>query len=391
MPRTLTSLIASLFTIALHAQAWQSMADMPFSLAFPVVVELQGNIHVIGGGGGNGAMDVHLRYTPANNTWDNLAQVPYLAQQPCGAVVNGKIHFCGGGYPNSGTPLNDHHVYDPTTDTWTQAADLPFPTVINEAASVDGKLFVLSGQPDKQLCQSYDPATDSWTAHDPLPDMNFWYGAVLAANNTMYRFGGGGYMTPTDAAHVYDAANDNWNALPDVPATVHALAGANIDDSLICLAGGYFNFAELDNVWLYHLNTQQYEVMDPLPVPRAYHALVRAGGCLYAVGGNNANDPTVGVSLLKNCTIGVSVPTIAATTTLPYSMVITTSTVQVQLASGTSHALIEVVDAAGRTVAQHEAAHGAVTISGTHYPAGVYTIVITIEGRKYAEAWARVR
>ena len=84
------------------------MADVPADLAFPVVVELQGNIHVLGGGGGSGASDLHLRYLPVTDTWDTLASVPYLAQQPCGAVLNGKIHFCAGGYPNTGTPLDEH-------------------------------------------------------------------------------------------------------------------------------------------------------------------------------------------------------------------------------------------------------------------------------------------
>src|SRR5262245_3349279 len=114
----------------LFSQSWDPLATIPVGLAFPVVVELNGEIHVIGGGSPSGATDIHLRYKPATNTWDTLAPVPYLAQQPAGAVLNGKIHYFGGGYPNSGTPLSSHYVYDLSLNSWSAAASLPIPRVI---------------------------------------------------------------------------------------------------------------------------------------------------------------------------------------------------------------------------------------------------------------------
>ena len=87
------TLLLLIIPALLNAQGWEPMADLPVDLTFPVVVALNGDIHVMGGGGPTGASNVHMRYTPATDSWDYRANVPYLAQQPCGAVVNGKIHY----------------------------------------------------------------------------------------------------------------------------------------------------------------------------------------------------------------------------------------------------------------------------------------------------------
>lgn len=383
---------AFLLPSVLQAQGWETRADLPVDLTFPVVVELNGNIHVMGGGGPSGASNVHMRYTPATDTWDYRADVPYLAQQPCGAVLDGKIHYCGGGYPNTGTPLNDHYVYDPVLDSWTQAADLPFPTAINEAASVHGQFYVLTGQPNKQLCQSYDPGNDSWTAHASLPDLNFWYGAVLAMGNTIYRFGGGGYIAPTNVAHVYDVDSDSWTSLPPMTNALHAIAGANVGDSLICLAGGYFNPNDYANVWLYHPLTQQYQAMEPLPAGRTYHSMVSAGGCVYVVGGNNDLEPTMGVSLIRNCSIGAVGVNELANAWRPYIASNTASAFELQLASGAkADDRVEVIDAQGKIVARRSLASGSTMLRGEDHAVGVYGIVITIGGKRYMEYWVNGR
>lgn len=154
-------LLLIVFTSKTHSQYWDTLTDIPEGLAFPVVVALEGHIHIIGGGATGGATDLHLVYDPATDNWDTLTPVPYLAQQPAGAVLNGKIHYFGGGYPNSGTPLDDHYAYDPATDTWDSAAFLPIPRVIMKAATIDGKLYALSGQPQKNRMDRYDPVTDT--------------------------------------------------------------------------------------------------------------------------------------------------------------------------------------------------------------------------------------
>jgi len=385
-------LVASHFS---GAQSWQSMTDIPLSLAFPVVVELRGDIHMIGGGSSAGTSNLHLRYAPATNSWDTLAPVPYLAQQPAGAVVDGKIHFCGGGYPTTGQRLDLHYYYDVDSDAWFQAANMPGAVAIHKCASLDGKLYVMSGQPDKSLCETYDPVTDTWTQKNPLPDMDFWYGVIVSANNSIYRFGGGGYTAPATAANVYDKVNDTWINIPRLPVALHGAAGTNIGDSLIWIMGGY-NGGDLDEVWIYDINAQTYTLTDSLPIPRSYHSAVNIGGCVYSAGGNHNGAPQVEVSLLQNCSPNfTAVQETKSGDTKPYLFSGTFSHLQVQLTEGSKSkpSAVKIVDMHGRTVVSlpFGKPDGSFSFNGSDLSAGMYLVLIAVGDNSYVEQWMVTR
>ena len=228
-----------------------------------------------------------------------MASVPYKAQQPSGAVLNGKIHYFGGGYPNSGTPLTSHYVYNPTTDLWLPAADLPIARVIMEAAAINGKLYAISGQPEKARVDEYNPATDTWTTKNPLPDNNFWYSAMVVMNNEIYRIGGGGYTAPVSHIHKYNALTDSWSNIASLPLALHAPAGAALGN-LIYIAGGY-NATDLDQVRIFNVATNSFVSTTPLPLARSYHELVCIDTCIYSVGGHSSGYPDMNKSLLRYC------------------------------------------------------------------------------------------
>lgn len=284
----------------LPAQQWDTLAPIPESFTFPVVAVAGGKIHIMGGGGTGGATNHHFAYDPASDSWESRAPVPYLAQQPAGATANGKIHFFGGGYPNTGTPLDDHYIYDPATDSWQQAADLTAPRAIHYAVALDDVLFSLAGQGMANLCQTYDPVANAWLTKNNLPDNGFWYGAHVAAEGHIYRFCGGGYIAPNKLAHRYDPATDSWASLPMFPAATHGLRGAAIGDKIF-LAGGYHDFLERDEVFIFDTQNETYAPGIPLPLGRNYHNMVAMDSCIYVVGGNHAIDETVRFQLLRLC------------------------------------------------------------------------------------------
>ncbi len=389
-----TTLLLFLIAPVLHAQ-WETLADVPADLTFPVVVALNDNIHVIGGGATGGATDLHLRYSTTTGVWDTLAPVPYEAQQPCGAVVNGKIHFCGGGFPNSGTPLSDHYAYDPATDSWTEAAELPFPTVINEAVELDDQLYVLSGQPQRDLSQRYDPVGGTWVANNDLPDDNFWYGAIVSTGETIYRFGGGGYIAPVNLAMVYDKVADSWSYLPDMGTFLHAPAGCALGDSLIVIAGGYWNGA-VDDVWLCHIASQSYTAAPALPAARSYHSLVSIGSCVYSVGGSGAEDE-IGVSLLRNCTLAgtVSIDALNDGAVRPYELFKLGDRLTVLLrADIRGSAVAQVFDGTGSLVLSTgpASAFAGLHLDGASLPTGRYVVAIRDGGgQRFIEDWVLAR
>jgi N-acetylneuraminic acid mutarotase len=391
MKKTVFMVLLQLLHMTSRAQVWQTMPDIPQDFVFPVVAALRGSIHIMGGGNNGLATDLHVRFSPATNTWDTLAPVPYRAQQPAGAVVDGKIHYCGGGFPTSGQPLNLHFYYDVDSDAWFAADTLPVAVAIHKCAELDGKLYVLSGQPDKTLCESYDPVTDSWTQLNPLPDMNFWYGVIVSANSTLYRFGGGGYAAPTAAAHVYDKVNDSWTPLPSLPVPLHGAAGTNDGDSVIWILGGYSSGNDRKEVWKYDINAQTYTLTDSLPVERSYLSSVTAGGCVYSVGGNNNGFPQVGVSMLQNCT-----PNFPASIDdredqqKPYFFLSSNSFMKVQLNDASlKQAAVRLVDMQGKTVWEQviQGQGGSVLLHNENFAPGMYLALIAIGNSSYVEQW----
>lgn len=289
-----------LFLPKLFAQQWDTLAPIPESFTFPVVAEVGGKIHIMGGGGVGGATNHHFAYDPATDTWESRAPVPYLAQQPAGAAANGKIHYFGGGYPNTGSPKKDHHVYDPVSDSWTQAADLTAPRAIHYGVTLNDVVYSLAGQGMANLCQTYNAANNSWTTKNNLPDNGFWYGAHVATEGHIFRFCGGGYTAPNKLAHRYEIETDSWTPLPMFPAATHAIKGAAIGNK-IYLAGGYRDFTDRDEVYIFDTDNNSYTPGTPLPIGRSYHNMVALDSCIYVLGGNNAIDPSVPFQLLRFC------------------------------------------------------------------------------------------
>lgn len=375
-------LIAGVFS--LFAQTWEKMANIPVALSFPVVVELNGNIHVMGGGGPSGATNLHLRYKPATNTWDTMANVPYFAQQPAGAVVNGKIHYFGGGFPNTGTRLDKHYVYNPDSNTWAAAASLPQARAIMEAAAVGDKLYSLGGQADKSLNEMYNSLTNTWSTKNTLPDQNFWYSTVVVNNGIIYRFGGGGYTAPSASAHKYDAISDTWTALPALPQALHALAGTSYGH-FIFLTGGY-NSLPSDKVWLFDVNTNTYIAGTPLPSARNYHDMVTAGNCIYSLGGSNNADATVPNSLWRYCPAGnvsVNESNMNSAQKITVSRTNQQIILNLEALNLNSPSKLTLFDITGKKMSEQTTTQKKVTFDMSIFPIGFYFVQIQIEGETF--------
>ncbi len=382
-------LYALLSPLFINAQPWQKMADMPAELSFPVVVELRGNIHVMGGGGSSGATDLHLRYQPALNKWDTMAPVPYKAQQPAGAVLNGNIHFFGGGFPNTGTRLDKHYYYVADSNKWFEAAKLPVATAIHKAVSLDNKLYCLTGQPNKNLCQYFDADSNKWFSLNALPDANFWYGAVLAVGSNIYRFGGGGFSAPVVSSHKYTGANDNWSAIANLPQALHAPAASNIGDSAIFITGGYNAGENLKKVWIYNVRKDIYHVSEPFETGRSYHSLVTINGCLYSVGGSNDLVENTGVSLLKYCPPMFPLSDRADALQSRPRVIKNSEFFRVEKDAGVQDKVsISMYNQLGQNILDRQfGAHDVIQLNASEYTESVYFVYVTVGTDSWTEKW----
>ena len=117
----------------------------------------------------------------------------------------------------------------------------------------------------------------------------------------IYRFGGGGSISATDAAHAYDPNSDSWSSLSALPNSLHAPDAEVIGDS-IYIVGGYASGRYLGGTWIYDVAKDAYTQGPYLNSARSYHNLVRVGDCIYSIGGNNSsNADSVAVSVLRFC------------------------------------------------------------------------------------------
>ena len=375
--------------LTLYAQNWEKKRSIPLSLAFPVVVELRGNIHVMGGGGPLGATDIHLRYKPALDQWDTLPSLPYYAQQAAGAVVNDKIYFCGGGFPNTGNRLDNLYYYDPDSVKWFAAEKMPVATAIHKAIGFDNKMFVLSGQPNKTLCETYDPGSKTWVQKNALPDQNFWYSAIAASKKAIFRFGGGGYTVPTRSAHIYEKSGDSWASLPSLPVPLHAPAAAMLNDSTVFISGGYNAGATYNTSYLYDVVKRVYYNSDTLPYGINYHSMVMAQGCAYSVGGYNTAEPNDGITLLRNCAPQAkSVAHFSNPIKLkPYTFIHTGDKMSIAFLHSTHSYDVEINNHLGQLVHARQLDLGLTEFNSGDYAKGSYTVKISGKDVVFFEKW----
>ncbi len=189
---------------------WQSLAPMPSPRIAPVAVALNGEIYVIGGfdpyyyWSANPTVEI---YNIATNTWRKGPRLPYGCSWAAGVVLNGKIYVLGGvGYHY----YNTTQIFDPSTNTWTLGPSFTGGRYLCAATTYNGKIYLIGGDSWEtgssivyNDIQEYDPRTNTWTSKTPMPTP--WTNlSAIAHNGKIYVFGGNAM------ARVYDISSDSW-------------------------------------------------------------------------------------------------------------------------------------------------------------------------------------
>ncbi len=340
----------------------------------------------MGGSAFFGATNIHYVYDPATNTWESRAYLPWVTVRQAGTTVNGKIHIFGGGNQNPDSPISNHDVYDPTSNTWSPAAIISPARAIHDAVTLNGVLFSLGGKEVATLCQTYNSVGNNWITKNNLPDNQFLYGALVVTEGHIYRFGGGEITTPNNFAHIYNPATDSWTPLPSLPNATHALKGAAIG-SKIYLTGGYYNFEERSETWIFDTQTLEYTLGIPLPIGRKYHSMVSLDSCVYVLGGHHSFDISVRQQLLRLCPYASVSSTTETVMPLPLEAMCFSGKLYFQWPEGIKGtATISMFDMAGRQVFVEKA----VSTQGELYdtwvgdiPTSIYFVRLQAENMVY--------
>lgn len=146
----------------------------------------------------------HKNLTNITVTWEIISETPIGPKNGCPAVYDDKIYYVGGhnGDYSSYSGKRDLVVFDPYTGSWKQLAPMPYNRGESGGAVIaaNDMLYVFGGgdppgHGHRPYILQYDPAADKWTkdaAVFPYPYGGIILNAVILYNGIIYSFSGVG-------------------------------------------------------------------------------------------------------------------------------------------------------------------------------------------------------
>lgn len=146
----------------------------------------------------------------ADPAWKMAAPIPRSIGELEAATVHGKIYVISGldtaPGPATHTPTGYNWEYDPATDAWTAKKSMPVPAHHVMVEALGEKIYVFGGftrppnlvawQPTSNSWE-YDPATDTWKALAPMPTPR-GAGEAVEVGGKIYVIGGVRSTKPGD-------------------------------------------------------------------------------------------------------------------------------------------------------------------------------------------------
>ncbi len=223
--------------------------------------------------------------------WESLADCPTPNPFPVMATVDGKIYMLSG---SQGSPIATR-VYDPATNTWENKAPIPEGCIYSSCGAVDGKIYVMGGGQSNVKQDNhyiYDPATDTWTQGALLLTPRMYHSSAVA-DGKIYLIGGqNGDGTTEWYFDEYDPATDTWTRKDNTPhAQAWYCAAAGVGKKFYRIAGGRWN-VPTDYFDVFDTESDTWTVMDPFPITLHAPVAVTFNNKILVMGGYNNEQKT---------------------------------------------------------------------------------------------------
>ena len=174
-----------------------------------------GKIYIFGGSGWDGTLSTVLEYDPARDSWATKAAMPTPHTGMGVAVLDGQVYLVGG---NDGDGAV--YAYDPAVDSWQEKASLPGPRFWLGCGVIRSKLCAIGGGgwPPMAGVEEDDPTTDTWTPKNDAPNGLMAVGST-EVDGCIYVFGGvlGVPNVAQSTALGFDPVVDEWMQLRAMP------------------------------------------------------------------------------------------------------------------------------------------------------------------------------
>ncbi|SPO05536.1 uncharacterized protein DNG_08223 [Cephalotrichum gorgonifer] len=240
------------------ADAWTQVASLPIPLNHINAVAVNGSIYVLGGLSAETnrpAVGDSFRYDPEADTWEGLEPMPEEVKRGAAVMgVYGDKVYLAGGIPSRSTSLDDVSVFDISAGEWLEvpekARHIPEPRDHGGGAVIDGKFYVLGGRysgaenvKSTVFILDLENLEGGWsTSEATMPTAR---GGLSAApvGTKLYTFGGEGNPEEGtkgvfDDVEVYDAEADEWEVLEPMELPRHGASAAAVDGRIYIPGGG---------------------------------------------------------------------------------------------------------------------------------------------------------
>ena len=204
--------------------------------------------------------------------------------------------------------LNEVEFFNTLDDTWHVAAPLPTPINHGNAATVDGKLYILgslSGGHNWEAQSAtfvYEPFNDTWTNLTSMPSGTargssavgvFGSKVYLAGGMTLLEAYRGGHQNSNPMVSSYDTQTDIWiTDYPPLPEPRQHV-GYSVVGSTFYVIGGRENgvYEYHDSVYALDLsNPTHWVTLAPMPTARGSLSCAPIGHNIYCFGGEGNRD-----------------------------------------------------------------------------------------------------
>jgi N-acetylneuraminic acid mutarotase len=197
---------------------------------------------------------------------------------------------------------------------WKMSAPLPAAIAEIVAATVQGKIYVLSGLDNAPgpathtptgFNWQYDPTTNAWISRKSMP-VPAHHVAVAAWNDKIYVFGGFvrpptlAAWQPTSNAWEYDPVTDGWKALAPLPTPRGAGQAVEVGGKIYVIGGvkstkpgepgapiplGSTDQIVVGTVEVYDPTTNEWQPRSSMPTARNHFFAAAVNGKIYAIDG----------------------------------------------------------------------------------------------------------
>jgi hypothetical protein len=278
---------------------WTARAPMPNSRQDFAVAMSGGLVYVIGGellgtgtfpGPASGVVDI---YDPASNTWSSGIPLPTPRKKLTAATVNGVIYVIGG-EPAAGSGFNSTIVeaFDPAAPVpaWTTKAPMPTARHAAAATAINEQICVFGGLTGPNTISSvecFNPVANAWSTEAPMPTARSSLGSALLGGFA-YAVGGHGALTSPaerDTVERFDIANRTWSSVASM-STWRESAAVVAASGLLFAIGGQ-NAAALDSTEAYDPSAGRWRNKTSMPMPLTRLGAVAIDGSIYVFHSGN--------------------------------------------------------------------------------------------------------